>query len=881
MCQAQPHPIGIKSRPILVVKLSIALLLPIGLLVIVSFLAGCTVRFLCHWSSLDISQLNGAIIGGNGSAPFFHNDWFHAQTSSLTGVITAQNNNSSSSKEVMAYAQHVQVQLHLPPNHVAISFNETKWIEIMHVMERTGHNSTRFTYSHHCSTTSTKHVSCLGISLGGHIIIHILQPSDNSCTVVVMMDVLFRWDEEYHVDHHTVENYTTLQKHPTPEQQQHRIDALLETITTLFPDVPRQWSHKLRGYRESSSYLRHGNPLDQEMGVDVLRRREDKRLLVYKRTRFQNVHVYELPWRGRSSSFPATENGDRTTRMEEDRNATANHQEQQQRTPSHKDRALYLDGVLQSSLRGDAPYHEGLVHPGMLSHSNPQRVAIIGGGEGATLREVLKHRTVKHVVMLEIDEGLMGVAREVLGEWSDCSDIRMIREEEEEDETESDKSCFDDERVDVHFVDAFQWFIDHYYHHQEEEANHGILPMTNTTTTTTSENELFDVIIMDALDPDDFVDFADKLYNNTPFIQSLYNALSPDGVFVVQLGASPDIVDPSDENGPFKNRANMISKLEYLGFQSIHVYEEGHCHFYHPWSILVAFKTYATRGNWYRNAAELQIQIHRRVWGTKSGRPALSHVDAATMYSYQIPPKSFESVYCRQENEPEECEEYNGFWPDVVDVPITEVRVQKSGVSESAGRGVFAVKDIPRDATIALEEGTRAFHVAPSTWKVLDAVYEWSDENDFGGIEDKLSAMKYFIEGYGYACQLMGETHHTIDSGLMTFSNHGCNGSYNYGDEFHELTEGTMDLSLEEIPEDHDCTAKPYSPIQERHLRQILSAGDVALREIKAGEEILVNYVMFANPDEWADEVRRLRDQCAGSAVGEVSEYESRVFDGN
>jgi hypothetical protein len=128
------------------------------------------------------------------------------------------------------------------------------------------------------------------------------------------------------------------------------------------------------------------------------------------------------------------------------------------------------------------------------------------------------------------------------------------------------------------------------------------------------------------------------------------------------------------------------------------------------------------------------------------------------MYGYQIPPKSFESVYCRQEREPEECEEYNGFWTDGVDVPVTEVRVRKSGVSESAGRGLFAVKDIPRGATIALEEGMKAFHVAPSTWRVLDSVYEWSDEKEFEGIEEELSAMKYFIEGRMYQwCSMMIE----------------------------------------------------------------------------------------------------------------------------
>jgi len=56
------------------------------------------------------------------------------------------------------------------------------------------------------------------------------------------------------------------------------------------------------------------------------------------------------------------------------------------------DKILFLDGIIQSTLYGDAPYHESIVHPAMLVHPGPKRVAIIGGGEGATLREVLKHR---------------------------------------------------------------------------------------------------------------------------------------------------------------------------------------------------------------------------------------------------------------------------------------------------------------------------------------------------------------------------------------------------------------------------------------------------------------------------------------------------------
>lgn len=103
-------------------------------------------------------------------------------------------------------------------------------------------------------------------------------------------------------------------------------------------------------------------------------------------------------------------------------------------------------------MRGEAAYHEALVHPAMIAHPNPERVAIIGGGEGATLREVLKYNTVKQVIQVEIDEQLVQACREALSEWSDCSDISGC----------DAYSCFDDSRATVVFKDAFKWFGDRF-----------------------------------------------------------------------------------------------------------------------------------------------------------------------------------------------------------------------------------------------------------------------------------------------------------------------------------------------------------------------------------------------------------------------------------
>lgn len=136
------------------------------------------------------------------------------------------------------------------------------------------------------------------------------------------------------------------------------------------------------------------------------------------------------------------------------------------------DRIVFLDGLLQSRRSGDAAYHEALVHPALLAHPNPKRVAIIGGGEGATLREILKHRTVEEVVMIEIDEIMVNTSRQYLPEWNDCSFL----------EGSTASNCFDDERTSLFLEDAFKWFKDRFSERVPD-----------------NQNELFDVIIMDAL----------------------------------------------------------------------------------------------------------------------------------------------------------------------------------------------------------------------------------------------------------------------------------------------------------------------------------------------------------------------------------------------
>jgi spermidine synthase len=80
---------------------------------------------------------------------------------------------------------------------------------------------------------------------------------------------------------------------------------------------------------------------------------------------------------------------------------------------------LVLDGDTQSSQADERIYHESLVHPALASVTAHGEVLILGGGEGATLREVLRDPSVRRCTMVDIDGQVVELAKQYLPEWSD------------------------------------------------------------------------------------------------------------------------------------------------------------------------------------------------------------------------------------------------------------------------------------------------------------------------------------------------------------------------------------------------------------------------------------------------------------------------------
>ncbi len=98
---------------------------------------------------------------------------------------------------------------------------------------------------------------------------------------------------------------------------------------------------------------------------------------------------------------------------------------------------LLLDGKLQSTSSDEFIYHEALVHPAMSLHDSPEDVLIVGGGEGASIREVLKHPSVKKIVVIDVDEDVIKIAKEYLP---------MMHQ-----------GSFDNEKVELLITDGFEY----------------------------------------------------------------------------------------------------------------------------------------------------------------------------------------------------------------------------------------------------------------------------------------------------------------------------------------------------------------------------------------------------------------------------------------
>jgi spermidine synthase len=152
-------------------------------------------------------------------------------------------------------------------------------------------------------------------------------------------------------------------------------------------------------------------------------------------------------------------------------------------------KCLVLDGRIQSSQADEFIYHEALVHPGLLAVDEaPRSALVIGGGEGATLREILRYPSIRRAVMVDIDDEVVEICRRYLPEMH--------------------QGAFDDPRTAVLHEDA-RAYLEH-------------------------SRERYDLIVSDLVEP--LEEGPACLLYSREFYQIVHDRLTPGGTFTMQAG---------------------------------------------------------------------------------------------------------------------------------------------------------------------------------------------------------------------------------------------------------------------------------------------------------------------------------------------------------
>jgi spermidine synthase len=145
---------------------------------------------------------------------------------------------------------------------------------------------------------------------------------------------------------------------------------------------------------------------------------------------------------------------------------------------------MVIDGCTMLTARDNFLYHEMMAHPALYIHDDPQRVAIVGGGDCGTLTEVLKHQSIRQVTQIDIDERVTRIAEEYFPDLCESNQ---------------------DPRAQLLFIDGIQWM---------KEA----------------DPDSLDVIIVDSTDP---IGPGEVLFT-TEFYHACHQALRTEGLLVQQ-----------------------------------------------------------------------------------------------------------------------------------------------------------------------------------------------------------------------------------------------------------------------------------------------------------------------------------------------------------
>ena len=320
------------------------------------------------------------------------------------------------------------------------------------------------------------------------------------------------------------------------------------------------------------------------------------------------------------------------------------------------------------------------------------------------------------------------------------------------------------------------------------------------------------------------------LYDDAEVLGSILKSMSDNGILTIQIGRAPTILDPRPDIGFNAPRERLFKTLESLDdVQAMFVYEDPHTGFMEPKAFMIVCKSVSCRQYFYATSDEMDYQIYDRIVLTTKGQKernnkrALRYFDGVTHLGYQVAPKAWETIYCRREPMPFECDyRHLDFTKDLFDFDVHDEEngpfkiVAEWEEEEIKATQVVANVHIPKGSYIMPE------HVSSSLSLSYQAIENLRSNLEYGGVS-VIEDFVQFVDDFGHDSTSAGIGRRLVEVGASYFI---------------EVVDSEDEANVGRWIPPHPAGKRPkYSPVYERH-RLSFDTFLVATKDIPAGTEL-------------------------------------------
>lgn len=475
--------------------------------------------------------------------------------------------------------------------------------------------------------------------------------------------------------------------------------------------------------------------------------------------------------------------------------------------------SLFMDSKLRATtLIAGIAHAEAFVHPALLAHSNPTRVVIISDSPVPLLKEIFKHKSVESVKLVGANLETIEATKSCLPQLNDCSL-----------NGNGNQSCVDDERVQIidSGVSVEEWMEQE---HEDIDEEAGVA----------------DVFLIDVASFAQSQHFLSRKFHQ----EGLQYLLNDEALVVVNAGNAP--CDPShqhqvhDKNDEMRSEFfGMVSRVD-SGYGFVMLYDEPLAAPLDSTFLVITTGDFSESYTRFvrPTPTAIDLDIVKRFHPQSSPLPTQFY-DGSTHKNYLTPSRCWENWYCESPNlgkDGYECKELlQKFYDPAQHIARTTVKRDKV-----KGRKLVAANDFPEGTFINADDSHLHLHIHGYQWQALNKfVEEYPDAKMY-------QELVSFFLSYGFENEVNGQSGWSVSIACMnTFTNHACE---------------EADRSATSTYPDTGGDELLFSPLQLR--RKEFGMLTVANRNIKIGDEIMMDYSLFRTHDKDGEYKIFLQNMC-------------------